>query len=68
VSLDELDASELRAELDDATHAALDRLDDLINAVESGDLFYAASVGLAAKAAAARVKRLRNALRLGVAA
>jgi hypothetical protein len=65
--LEDLDASELRAELDEARDLAMRMFDKLLAAVDEGDLVYIAAVACAAKPAVGRVKAIRRAMQLGVA-
>ena len=66
--LEDLDAGELRSELDEATRLALALLDELLVAIDSGDTAWIGGLAVAAKPAAQRVKRIRTAIRLGIAA
>lgn len=66
-SLDDRDAADVRADLDEARELALQRLEELISAVDSGDLIFAGAMACAAKPALQRVKSLRRDLKLMVA-
>lgn len=62
-----MDAAELRAELEDWTQKTLQWADDLANAIDAQDLIRAAFMAHAYRQARAQLRKVKRALALGVA-
>lgn len=64
---EDMDAAMLREERDRWTLNCLDRADELVNAIDQGDLARAAAMGHAYKQAKTQLRKVRYAMRIGVA-
>ena len=66
-SYQDLDATELRAELDEWTQRTMQWGDELSNAIDALDLYRAAFLNHAYKQARLQVRKIRHAMQIGVA-
>lgn len=64
---EDMDAVELRAELDEWTAKTIQWADDLVNAIDGLDIIQAAFMAHAYKQARMQVRKIRHAMQLGVA-
>lgn len=64
---DDMDAAELRAELDEWTEKTLKWADDLVNAIDGQDIVHAAFMAHAYKQARWQMRKIKHRLKLGVA-
>jgi len=68
VSYEDMDAFELRAELDDWTQRSIQWGDDLANAIEALDMIRAAAMVGAYRQARMQMRKLKRCLEIGTAA
>lgn len=67
MAYEDLDAAELRAELDDWTQRTIQWADDLVTAIDALDVVQAAFMAHAYKQARMQMRKIRHAMQLGVA-